>query len=117
MFVIFLNVRNNLYQGGLIDTYYKNSIKRHNRLHISYKIKKKHGLLCKKDCGLWNRYDNSARNIYKIANNAINKKERSNYLSSKVISGTSSVCKLQCNSTSVEATKSKFTRLETGKLC
>jgi hypothetical protein len=36
-----------------------------------------HGLLlCKKDCGLWNRDENSARNIYKIANNAINKKER-----------------------------------------
>ena len=32
-----------------------------------------HGLLlCKKDCGLWNRDENSARNIYKIANNAIN---------------------------------------------
>ena len=48
-----------------------------------------HGLLlCKKDCGLWNRDENSARNIYKIANNAINKKERPTYLSrSKVISG------------------------------
>ena len=52
-----------------------------------------HGLLrCKNGCGLWNRDENSARNIYKIANNAINKKERPNYLSrSKVISGTSSV--------------------------
>jgi len=78
-----------------------------------------HGLLlCKKDCGLWNRDENSARNIYKIANNAINKKERPNYLSrSKVIGGTSSVGKLQCHSTSVEATQSKFTRLETVKLC
>jgi hypothetical protein len=79
-----------------------------------------HGLLlCKKDCGLWNRDENSARNIYKIANNAINKKERPTYLSrSKVISGTSSVGKLQCHSTSlVEATQSKFTCPETGKLC
>ena len=65
-----------------------------------------HGLLlCKKDCGLWNRDENSSRNIYKIANDAINKKERPTYLSrSKVISGTSSVGKLQCHSTSVEAT-------------
>ena len=78
-----------------------------------------HGLLlCKKDCGLWNRDENSARNIYKIANNAINKKERPNYLSrSKVIGGTSSVGKLQCHSTSVEATQSKFIRLEIVKLC
>ena len=44
-------------------------------------------------------------------------KERPKYLSrSKVISGTSSVGKLQCHSTSiVEATQSKFTRPETGK--
>ena len=78
-----------------------------------------HGLLlCKKDCGLWNRDENSARNIYKIANNAINKKERPNYLSrSKVICDTSSVGKLQCHSTSVEATQSKFIRLEIVKLC
>jgi len=79
-----------------------------------------HGLLlCKKDCGLWNRDENSSRNIYKIAYNAINGKERPKYLSrSKVISGTSSVGKLQCHSTSlVEATQSKFTRLETVKPC
>ena len=38
--------------------------------------------------------------------------------SKKVISGTSSVGKLQCHSTSmVEATQSKFTRLETVKPC
>ena len=76
-------------------------------------------LLCKKDCGLWNRDDNSARNIYKIAMNTISKKERPNYLSrsKQVISGTSSVGKLQCHSTSVEATQSIFTRLVTGKLC
>ena len=36
-------------------------------------------LLCKKNCGLWNRDENSARNIYKIANNAISKKERPTY--------------------------------------
>ena len=80
-----------------------------------------HGLLlCKKDCGLWNRDENSTRNIYKIAKNAISKKERPTYLSrSKVISGTSSVGKLQCHllEKSNEATQSKFTRLETVKLC
>ena len=78
-----------------------------------------HGLLfCKKDCGLWSRNENSARNIYKIANSAIHKKGRPAYLSrSKVISGTSLVGKLQCHSTSVESTQSKFTRPETGKLC
>ena len=31
-------------------------------------------LLCKKDYELWNRDENSARNIYNIAKNAINKK-------------------------------------------
>ena len=79
-----------------------------------------HGLLlCKKDCGLWNIDENSARNIYKIAKNVIRKKGRPTYLSrsKKVISGTSSVGKLQCHSTSVEATQSKFTCPETGKLC
>ena len=43
------------------------------------------------DCGLWNRDENSARNIYKIAKNAICKKERPNYLileHTKIISGT-----------------------------
>ena len=60
-----------------IDIYLlENSIKRHNRLSVSYKVTK------------------------------------------KVISGTSSVGKLQCHSTSmVEATQSKFTRLETVKPC
>jgi hypothetical protein len=48
------------------------------------------------------------------------KKERPTYLSrsKQVINDTSSVGKLQCHSTSlVEATQSKFTRLETVKLC
>ena len=80
-----------------------------------------HGLLlCKKDCGLWNRDENSARNIYKIANNAINKKERPVYLSrSKVISGATSADGLQHHllDKSNKATQSKFTRLETVKLC
>jgi len=80
-----------------------------------------HGLLlCKKDCGLWNRDENSARNIYKIANNAINKKERPIYLSrSKVISGATSADGLQHHllDFSNKATQSKFTRLETVKLC
>ena len=40
MFVIFLNVRNNLYQDGryLLE----NRIRMHNRLPVSYKVKKKH---------------------------------------------------------------------------
>jgi hypothetical protein len=40
-----------------------------------------HGLLrCKICCGVWNRDCNGATNIYKIASNAINKKERPRYL-------------------------------------
>ena len=41
-----------------------------------------HGLLCcKNGCGYWNRDVNGATNIYKIAYNVINNKERPNYLS------------------------------------
>ena len=41
----------------------------------------KHGvLICKKCNALWNRDENSSRNIYKIAFNAINKKDRPTYL-------------------------------------
>jgi hypothetical protein len=41
-----------------------------------------HGLICcKNGCGYWNRDVNGATNIYKIAYNAINNKERPNYLS------------------------------------
>lgn len=63
-----------------------------------------HGaLICKKCSALWNRDENSSRNIYKIAYNAINKKDRPKYLSrakdgKAVIIGTTSVCKLQYNS-------------------
>jgi len=40
-----------------------------------------HGLLrCKSGCGLWNRDRNGSSNIYRIANNAINKLERPSYL-------------------------------------
>jgi hypothetical protein len=51
-----------------------------------------HGLLlCKKGCGLWNRDENSARNIYRIAKNAINRIERPMYLNrSKVTGGVTS---------------------------
>ena len=75
-----------------------------------------HGaLMCKTCNALWNRDENSSRNIYKIAYNAINKKERPNYLcrSKKVendlivSSDTSSVCRLQCSS--LEFTQPKFT--------
>jgi hypothetical protein len=42
-----------------------------------------HGaLMCKTCSALWNRYENSGRNIYKIALYAIHKKERPEYLSS-----------------------------------
>lgn len=65
----------------------------------------RHGVLVCKTCSaLWNRDENSARNIYKIAYNTINKKGRPEYLCrSKVISGTTSVGKLQCHSAKVEA--------------
>jgi len=40
-----------------------------------------HGLLrCKSGCGSWNRDRNGSSNIYKIAKNAINNKERPSYL-------------------------------------
>ena len=40
-----------------------------------------HGLLrCTSGCGLWNRDRNGSSNIYRIANNAINKLERPSYL-------------------------------------
>ena len=60
-----------------------------------------HGLICcKNGCGYWNRDVNGATNIYKIAYNAINNKERPNYLSrSKNLSGSLD-----------ELPKSKFTR-------
>ncbi len=66
----------------------------------------RHGVLVCKTCSaLWNRDENSARNIYRIAYNAIHKKERPKYLSrSKVVSGTTSVDKLQCHSVQTEAT-------------
>jgi hypothetical protein len=60
-----------------------------------------HGLICcKNGCGYWNRDINGATNIYKIAYNAINNKERPNYLSrSNNLSGSLD-----------ELPKSKFTR-------
>jgi hypothetical protein len=65
-----------------------------------------HGLICcKNGCGYWNRDVNGATNIYKIAYNAINNKERPNYLSrSNNLSGFLE-----------EFPKSKFTCLEIGK--
>ena len=70
--------------------------------------------MCKTCSALWNRDENSSRNIYKIAINAINGKERPKYLSrlkdcNTVISGATSVCVLQHNSSIEEATQSKFT--------
>jgi hypothetical protein len=60
-----------------------------------YNLILSHGALtCKKCSVLWNRDENSARNIYKISYNAINKLERPEYLSrSKNSSDTTSVGK------------------------
>ena len=70
-----------------------------------------HGLICcKNGCGYWNRDVNGATNIYKIAYNAINKKERPIYLSRSNRSDNTS--------TGLdEPVKSKFTCLEIGKPC
>ena len=75
-----------------------------------------HGLICCKNgcgywnrdvCGYWNRDVNGATNIYKIAYNAINKKERPIYLS-----------RSKNTSTGLdEPVKPKFTCLEIGKPC
>jgi transposase len=78
-----------------------------------------HGvLMCKTCSALWNRDENSSRNIYKIAYNAIHQKERPIYLDrSKVVSGTTSVDRLQCHSSLEEPAQPQFTRLETVKPC
>ena len=67
-----------------------------------------HGLICcKNGCGYWNRDVNGATNIYKIAYNVINNKERPNYLSrSKNLSGSLD-----------ELPKPKFTRSAKSKPC
>jgi hypothetical protein len=67
-----------------------------------------HGLICcKNGCGYWNRDVNGATNIYKIAYNAINNKERPSYLS-----------RSKNTSTGLdESVKPKFTCLEIGKPC
>lgn len=67
-----------------------------------------HGLLrCKSCYNVWNRDCNGATNIYKIAFNAISKKDRPDYL------------RRAANKSSVldDTLKPKFTRLETGKPC
>ena len=67
-----------------------------------------HGLICcKNGCGYWNRDVNGATNIYRIAYNVINNKERPKYLSrSKNNSGFLE-----------EFLKPKFTCLAIGKPC
>ena len=74
----------------------------------------KHGVLMCTTCkALWNRDENSARNIYKIAYNAISNKKRPDYLCrSKVVSGATSVCGLQRSSLPLgkEATQSQNTQ-------
>jgi hypothetical protein len=64
-------------EGGICEKFMvrKNPNKKKNDLRLI------HGLLrCKSGCGLWNRDRNGSSNIYKISYNAINKKERPNYL-------------------------------------
>lgn len=52
------------------------------QLYIKFIVKTNLQLICcKNGCGYWNRDVNGATNIYKIAYNAINNKERPNYLS------------------------------------
>ena len=87
------------------------SIKRHNRKPISYKITKEQVKYAIKKLK-----ENEQITMFELAYNAINQKERPSYLSSsKVISGTSSVGKLQCHSTSlVEATQTQFTQSSKG---
>ena len=64
-------------------------------------------ICCKNGRGYWNRDVNGATNIYKIAYNAINNKERPNYLS-----------RSKNTSTGLdEPVKPKFTCLEIGKPC
>jgi hypothetical protein len=63
--------------GGICEKFMvrKNPDKRKDDLRLI------HGLLrCKSGCGLWNRDRNGSSNIYKIAYNAIHKKERPTYL-------------------------------------
>lgn len=63
-----------------------------------------YGLICcKNEWGYWNRYVNGATNIFKIVYNAINNKERLNYLSRSNRS-----CNLPGSLD--ELPKSKFTR-------
>ena len=67
-----------------------------------------HGLICcKNGCGYWNRDVNGATNIYKIAYNAINNKERPNYLSRSKNTSTGFD----------EPVKPKFTHSVKGKPC
>ena len=51
----------------------------------------RHGLLACKTCkGLWNRDENSSRNIYKIIKSHIDGFDRPNYLSRKLFKGATS---------------------------
>jgi hypothetical protein len=77
-------------------------------------------LTCKKCSALWNRDENSARNIYKIAYNAINKLERPYYMSrsNKNFSGANSVSQSGCLlEKSNKSAQPQFTRPETVKPC
>jgi transposase len=74
-----------------------------------------HGLICcKNGCGYWNRDVNGATNIYKIAYNAINNKERPNYLT-RLTFGLSRSKNLSTGLD--EPVKPKFTRSVKGKPC
>jgi hypothetical protein len=72
-----------------------------------------HGLICcKNECGYWNRDVNGATNIYKIAYNAINNKERPDYLT-RLTFGLSRSNNLSTGLD--EPVKPKFTRSVKGK--
>ena len=79
-------------------------------------------LMCKTCGALWNRDENSSRNIYKIAKKIITNGERPNYLkrqnsynTKKSISDATSVGKLKCPISRV--TQLQFTRQESVKPC
>ena len=66
-----------------------------------------HGLLSCKNCAnVWNRDCNGAKNIYKIALNSFNNKERPDYL-----------CRSKKSGVLHDTSKPKFTRPETVKPC
>ena len=74
--------------GGICEKY---MVRNHpNKKKNKDELRLVHGLLrCKSGCGSWNRDRNGSSNIYKIAKNAINNKERPSYLCREIKSNQS----------------------------